>query len=74
MVKQVDFERIDETSNISQQIVRSDKFGNSFYYFLKDELVDSSAEAPQMLTDIFDASKKRIRKERSVSLPVLPNL
>lgn len=71
--KKQDFEQLEETLNINEQIVREDKYGNSFYYFLLDEVVPcSSGNELITLSNIFDACKLREVKERVAYIPVIP--
>ena len=77
VAKKSDLEKVNEDKNISEQIVRVDKYGNAFYYYLKDEtqnLKTSNKEGLKTLTDIFDACKLRKPKERTASIPSIPPL
>lgn len=76
VVKKNDLIKINETSSIYEQIIRTDKYGNSFYYSLKDEttMLREDQEILASLTDIFDACKQRIPKERNAAVPVIPSL
>jgi hypothetical protein len=76
VAKKADLEKIKEVSSITEQIVREDKFGNSFYYYLKDEAstVKTKLNALTTLKGIFDECKKRVPKERTASIPIIPSL
>jgi hypothetical protein len=76
VAKKTELENIKEATNISEQVIRTDKFNNSFYYFLKDETKSfkSSVGNLKTLTDIFDACKQRLPKERTASIPSIPPL
>jgi hypothetical protein len=77
VAKKTDLEKINEDKYISEKIVRIDKYGNSFYYYLKDETQSrkrSAKDSLKTLTDIFDACKKRKPKERTASIPSIPQL
>lgn len=76
IAKKTEFERIKSSNGISEQIVRTDKYGNSFYYYLKDEvsLVHHADGTLNTLMDIFDACKERQPKERTASIPSIPPL
>lgn len=77
VAKKSDFDRIDDAKcNFTEQIIRSDKYGNSFFYYLDDELkIDAAAKGGlTTLTGIFDACKVRKPKERVASIPVLERL
>ncbi|MDZ4678868.1 MAG: hypothetical protein SH848_11375 [Saprospiraceae bacterium] len=76
IAKKIDFERINEESNIFEQVIRSDKFGNDFYYYLKDETSNSkvSENSLETLVGIFDACKLRTAKERTAVIPSVPPL
>ena len=39
IAKKTDLEKIKEDSNITEQIIRADNYGNSFFYSLKDETI-----------------------------------
>ncbi len=74
VAKKKDFEKIKATDFISEQIVRVDKYGNSFYYFLRDEALgeQSNKGSLKTLTDIFDACKHRLPKKRTPSITSIP--
>jgi hypothetical protein len=76
VAKKSDFEKIKSTDSVSEQIIRTDKYGNSFFYYLKDETksVSKSKGSLATLTDIFDACKLRTPKERTASIPTIPPL
>ncbi len=76
VAKKSDFEKIKDTKNIIEQIVRTDKYGNSFYYYLKDETRNalSSLDTLTTLEGIFDLCKERQPKARVAAIPVLPHL
>lgn len=76
VAKKADFEKINDTKNITEQIVRIDKFGNSFFYYLKDETQNalSSLETLTTLEGVFDLCKERQPKERVAAIPVIPPL
>ncbi len=74
--KKAEFDKLPAVEKITEQIIRTDKFGNSFYYYLKDGTrnMQSGLETLKTLTGIFDACKKRKPKKRTVSVPVLKPL
>lgn len=73
VLKKQDFEQLEETLKINEQIVREDKYGNSFYYFLLDEFATYSFGKELItLSNIFDACKLREVKERVAYIPVIP--
>jgi len=76
IAKKTDLERIKATDSIFEQIIRVDKYGNSFYYYLKDETFGKSMkeQSLKVLTAIFDACKQRLPKERTASIPSVPLL
>ena len=76
VAKKIDLEKIKSIDFISEQIIRVDKFGNSFYYYLKDETSNNESKQGSLktLTDIFDACKQRSPKERTASIPFIPSL
>lgn len=74
VAKKSDFDKTKDLSNISEQIVRSDKFGNDFYYYLRDIDKDGNGTTLQTLMDIFDDCKKRKPKARSAAMPSIPPL
>lgn len=73
VLKKQDIEQLGETLNINEQIVREGKYGNSFYYFLLDEIAPCNSDAELItLSNIFDACKLREVKERVAYIPVIP--
>lgn len=76
IAKKVDFDKAKNKTNIAEQIVREDKFGNSFYYFLKDDTKPKASKKSSLATlkNIFDACKNRKPKERTVAMPIIPPL
>lgn len=80
VAKKPDFEKIKETSHITEQIIRADKFGNLFFYYLKDETSNArtSLKTLKTLEGIFDLCKSRIPKIRTSgamsTIPILPPL
>ena len=76
IAKKTELEKIKEDKNISEKIIRSDKHGNSFFYYLKDETLNSNSSKDNLitLTDIFDTCKLRTPKERTASIPSIPKL
>ncbi len=70
------FEKSKDNSNITEQIIREDKYGNAFYYYLKDDIrkTDKKSTNLSTLKDIFDACKKRKPRERTASIPTIPPL
>lgn len=61
---------------VHEEIVRTDKFGNTFYYSLVDKLkpVRGNDNELSILTDIFEGCKKRQPKERVAYIPEIPVL
>ena len=76
VAKKADFEKIDEQTHITEQIVRIDKFGNSFFYYLKDKTQhsDKSMDTLTLLEGIFDLCKERQPRERVAAIPTIPIL
>ena len=75
VVKKSSLEMRPEAQNVKEQIIRADKYGNSFYYSLVDET--NSENKPKRLvtlTNIFDACKQRKPKERVAYIPEIPKL
>ena len=75
VVKKSSLDMRPEAQNVKEQIIRTDKYGNSFYYSLVDET--NSENKPKRLvtlTDIFDACKQRKPKERVAYIPEIPKL
>jgi hypothetical protein len=74
IAKKSDFEKTTENTNITEQIIRADKYGNSFYYFLKDNTIKKSKKSTSLATlkNIFDSCKSRKPKERSAAMPSIP--
>lgn len=64
-----------EAKDVKEQIVRTDKFNNSFYYSLIDETNHkSNSDKLVTLTNIFDACRKRKPKERVAYIPDIPKI
>ena len=61
---------------VHEEIVRVDKFGNSFYYSLVDRIRPkiTSINELTVLTDIFSGCKTRTPKERVAYIPEIPAL
>jgi hypothetical protein len=76
IAKKAELEKIKSTDSVTEQIIRVDKYGNSFYYYLKDETAQDINEKGSLktLTDIFDACKRRSPKERTASIASIPPL
>ena len=74
IAKKIDFEKLKEDIHITEQIVRKDKFDNSFYYYLRDETGSERAATLPILQDIFDACKQRKPRKRTASIPTIPEL
>ncbi len=80
VAKKTDFEKIKDTKSITEQIIRTDKYGNSFFYYLKDEKSNAKTTLKTLKTleGIFDLCKSRIPKIRTSgaipSIPLLPPL
>jgi hypothetical protein len=76
IAKKTEFEKIKEDKIVSEKIIRADKYGNSFFYYLKDETLNlkPSKGSLKTLTDIFDKCKLRTPKERTASVPSIPKL
>ena len=75
VVKKSSLEMRPEAQNVKEQIIRADKYGNSFYYSLVDET--NSEDKPKRLvtlTNIFDACKQRKPKGRVAYIPEIPKL
>ncbi len=75
VVKKSSLEMRPEAQNVKEQIIRTDKYGNSFYYSLVDE-TNSENKSKRLitLTNIFDACKQRKPKERVAYIPEIPKL
>ncbi len=75
IVKKNFIETRPENEEVSEYIVRSDKYGNSFYFSLLDECMDGRRpDGIRVITNIFDACKKRKPKERVAYIPEIPKL
>lgn len=76
VAKKVDFEKIDEDNHITSQIIRNDKYNNSFFYVVKDETkAENNLQNDLVIVrDIFEACKQRSPKERTAAIPTIPVL
>lgn len=74
VLKKQDFEKLASAKNITEQIIRTDKYGNSFFYLLLDEASAVTDQRNEIVTlkGIFDACKLREVKERVAYIPVIP--
>lgn len=72
IAKRQDLDSICDRSRVTEQIVREDKYGNKFHYYLLDETCEKDTDDLRTLTGIFDACKLRTSKERTVAIPVIP--
>lgn len=74
VLKKEDFKRLPSAKNITEQIIRTDKYGYSFYYLVLDEASSTYNCTNRVLTirGIFDACKLREVKERVALLPSIP--
>lgn len=74
IAKKIDFEKINEKSSITGQVIRSDRYGNHFYYYMKDETFRNVAPeiSIKSIFDIFSSCKQRQPKQRAISIPVIP--
>lgn len=74
IAKKSEFEKNTENRNITEQIIRADKYGNSFYYFLKDDTIKKAKNLTSLVTliDIFDSCKSRKPKVRTAAIPSIP--
>lgn len=74
ILKKQDVEKLSFVTNITEQIVRTDKYGNSFFYFLLDEAshLSNSKNEIRTLKGIFDSCKLREIRERVAYIPVIP--
>lgn len=76
ILKKQDTPKIPSATKYTEKIIRSDKYGNSFYYQLLDEASNTTTRGNQLATlrDIFDACKTREEKERVAYIPVIPRM
>lgn len=74
VAKKSNFDKLSDSQHISEQIVRSDRFGNDFYYYLKDVNNLNNPSTLDTLKDIFDECKKRKPKARTAAMPTIPPL
>ena len=78
VAKKSDFEKINDLSNITEEILRDDEFGNRFRFLLKDENSKlyklSENDRLPILKDVFLPLKEREQKERTLSVPCIPKL
>ncbi|RLD62160.1 MAG: hypothetical protein DRJ05_01000 [Bacteroidetes bacterium] len=74
IAKKSEFEKSIDNSKITEQVIREDRYGNSFYYYLKDNtsITMNSSTSLETLKDIFDACKNRKPKERTAAIPTIP--
>lgn len=74
VAKKSDFAALgDGGCHFTDEVVREDKFGNAFHYYLDDESTGVVAPAGTLtkLTGIFDFCKVRQPKDRFAAIPVL---
>ena len=64
-----------ENANVTEHVIRLDKYGNSFYFSLLDEVTGQKGlQKVKEITGIFDACKKRKPKDRVAYIPEIPIL
>lgn len=75
IVKKHDMEMVFPKINVSEQIVRTDKYNNSFFYSLIDEASATLKIEKGLVTlsGVFDACKLRGVKERVAYIPIIPS-
>ncbi|MCU0450607.1 MAG: hypothetical protein MUC97_12330 [Bernardetiaceae bacterium] len=73
IAKKLNFERLKDINHIDTQIIRTDRYGNSFIYYLKDETKSQVVSENALITleGIFDSCKVRKPKERTAAMPIL---
>ena len=60
---------------VNKEIVRTDKYGNSFYYYIINEISPQTAiSSLRTITDIFSKCKLRNPKERVAYIPEIPKI
>lgn len=75
VVKKIALAKRPEAKEVKEQIVRTDKYNNSFYYVLVDETNHKpKGNKLATLTNIFDACKTRKPKERVAYITDIPKL
>lgn len=75
IAKKADFKRLKNNDGVKEQIIRTDRNGNDFYYFMKDIVTsDQSSTKVTTIEDIFSGCKSRKPKARTASMPMIPKL
>lgn len=75
VVKKILLSGNDIGKNVSEEIVRNDRYGNSFFYSLIDETEKKlSTDSLSTLKDIFEGCKRRNPKERVAYMQEIPEL
>jgi len=74
IAKKADFENLEEMKGVSEQVIRTDKNGNDFYYYMKD-VTNATGELSisTTLKNVFDDCKKRKPKKRTAAMPIIPS-
>ena len=57
--------------DLTEEIIREDKYENKFYYYLLDETSAKNNDDLKTLTGIFDACKHSKPKERTAAIPTI---
>lgn len=75
IVKKSFIEKSPESEEVSEYIIRSDKYGNAFHFSVLDESKNGEKLGRiRTITNIFEACKKRKPKERVAYIPEIPKL
>jgi hypothetical protein len=74
VAKKIEFDQLKETVDVSAQIIRKDRYGNSFFYYLLDEITKSREDSKRTLIDLFEQCKQRTPKERTAATASIPPL
>ena len=72
IAKKNDLTPVCDMKHVTEEIIRKDKYGNKFYYYLLDETSTKSNDDLKTLTGVFDACKHRKPKERTAAIPTIP--
>jgi hypothetical protein len=74
VAKKHELEKVEANFNIAAEIIRRDKFNNSFHFLVKNDysVTASDITPPPVIEGIFDSLKNRKSKKRNLTSPKIP--
>lgn len=74
VAKKHELDKLQDNFNITAEIIRRDKFNNSFHFLVKNDysVLSEVTTPPPIIEGVFDSLKKRKSKKRSLTSPKIP--